>query len=82
VFDWAQFQVARAVVKLHLPLDHDGHPPSYAVITLGKVHEIRIPRRSKGPCARWESLTGTDRTDRGLTGEKRIVTREKIHPRA
>ena len=36
-------------VKLHLLLDHDGHLPSYAVITPGKVHEIRIARQMKLP---------------------------------
>jgi Transposase DDE domain len=40
MFDWAKFRL-----KLHLLLDHDGYLPSYAVITEGKKHEIRVARQ-------------------------------------
>ena len=29
-------------MKLHLLLDHDGYLPSFAVITEGKTHEVRV----------------------------------------
>jgi hypothetical protein len=44
VFDWAQFRTTKGAVKLHLLLDHDGYLPCYAVITEGKVHEIKVAR--------------------------------------
>ena len=47
MFDWAHFQRAKGAVKLHLVLDHDGYLPSYAVITTGKTHEIRVARRTQ-----------------------------------
>ena len=31
-------------MKLHLLLDHDGYLPSFAVLTEGKTHEIRVAR--------------------------------------
>jgi hypothetical protein len=43
--DWAKFRLTKGVVKLHLLLDHDGFLPSFAVITEGKKHEIRVARR-------------------------------------
>jgi Transposase DDE domain/Domain of unknown function (DUF4372) len=45
MFDWAHFQRAKGAVKLHLVLDHEGYLPSYAVITTGKTHEIKVARR-------------------------------------
>ncbi len=45
VSDWAQFRRTKGAVKLHLLLDHNGHLPSYAVITPGKTHEIRVARQ-------------------------------------
>src|SRR5436189_5634847 len=45
VFDWAQYQRTKGAVKLHLLLDHEGHLPSFAVITEGKQHEIRVARQ-------------------------------------
>jgi hypothetical protein len=44
VFDWAQFRTTKGAVKLHLLLDHDGYLPCYAVITEGKVHEIKVAK--------------------------------------
>ncbi len=32
-------------MKLHLLLDHDGDLPSFAVITEGKKHEVRVARQ-------------------------------------
>ena len=49
LFDWARFQATKGAVKLHLLLDHDGYLPSYAVISEGKVHEIRLARQLRLP---------------------------------
>jgi DDE family transposase/uncharacterized protein DUF4372 len=45
MFDWAKFRLTKGAVKLHLLLDHDGYLPSYAVITEGKKHEVRVARQ-------------------------------------
>lgn len=47
MFDWAKFRLTKGAVKLHLLLDHDGYLPSYAVITEGKKHEIRVARQMR-----------------------------------
>ena len=45
MFDWAKFRRTKGAVKLHLLLDHDGYLPSFAVITEGKKHEVRVARQ-------------------------------------
>jgi len=45
LFDWAKFRRTKGAVKLHLLLDHDGYLPSFAVITEGKRHDIRVVHR-------------------------------------
>jgi IS4 transposase len=47
MFDWAKFRLTKGAVKLHLLLDHDGYLPSYAVITEGKQHEVRVARQMR-----------------------------------
>ena len=44
IFDWAHFQRAKAAVKVHMLLDHDGYLPKFAVITTGKTHDITVAR--------------------------------------
>jgi hypothetical protein len=44
LFDWAKFRRTKGAIKLHLLLDHDGDLPSFAVVTEGKVHAIRVAR--------------------------------------
>jgi hypothetical protein len=44
LFDWACFRRTKGAVKLHLLLDHDGYLPSFAVITEGKVADVKIAR--------------------------------------
>jgi len=44
MFDWAKFRRTKGAIKLHLLLDHDGYLPSFAVVTEGNVHEIRVAR--------------------------------------
>jgi hypothetical protein len=45
MFDWAKFRRTKGAVKLHLLLDHDGYLPSFAVISEGKTHELRVARQ-------------------------------------
>jgi hypothetical protein len=44
VFDWARFRRKKGAVKLHLMLNHQGCLPSWALITDGKVHDIKAAR--------------------------------------
>ena len=44
MFDWAKFRRTKGAIKLHLLLDHDSYLPSFAVVTEGKTHEIRVAR--------------------------------------
>jgi hypothetical protein len=44
LYDWAHFRRTKGAVKLHLLLDHDGYLPSFAVLTEGRTHEIRVAR--------------------------------------
>jgi hypothetical protein len=47
MYDWAKFRRTKGAVKLHLLLDHDGYLPSFAVITPGKTHEIKVARQMR-----------------------------------
>ena len=47
MFNWAKFRRTKGAVKLHLLLDHDGYLPSFAVITEGKKHEVRVARQMR-----------------------------------
>ena len=42
LFDWAKFRRTKGAIKLHLLLAHDGYLPSYAVITEGKVSDVKV----------------------------------------
>ncbi len=44
MYDWAAFRRTKGAIKLHMLLDHDGHLPTFAHITEGKAHEIKIAR--------------------------------------
>ena len=45
LFDWAQFRRPKGAVKRDLLLDHDGYLPSFALITNGKISDIKTARR-------------------------------------
>ena len=47
LFDWAKFRRTRAAIKLHLVLDHDGYLPSFALITEGRVSDVKIAHHLK-----------------------------------
>lgn len=49
MFDWAKYIKTKGAVKLHLLLDHDGHLPTWALLTEGKVHEVRVARLLRLP---------------------------------
>lgn len=50
LFDWAKFRRTKGAIKLHLLLDHDGYLPSFAVITEGKMADVRVvPQFSFAP---------------------------------
>lgn len=44
MFDWAKYRKTKGAVKLHLLLDHDGYLPTFAHITEGKVHEVKVAK--------------------------------------
>ena len=49
VFDWAKYRTAKGAVKIHMLLDHDGLLPEYALITEGKVADIKVARKLQFP---------------------------------
>jgi hypothetical protein len=42
LFDWARFRQTKGAVKLHLLLDHEGYLPTFAHITDGKTHDVKV----------------------------------------
>jgi len=42
LFDWAKFRRTKGAIKLHLLLDHDGYLPTFAIVTEGKVADIKV----------------------------------------
>ncbi len=40
-YDWAKFRRKKGAIKLHLRLDHDGYLPDFAVVTEGRVSDIK-----------------------------------------
>ena len=42
LYDWAKFRKAKGAVKLHVKLNHAGYLPSFAVMTCGNVHELKV----------------------------------------
>ena len=45
LFPWAKFRRTKGAVKLHLLLDHDGYLPTFACISEGKKHDVRVARQ-------------------------------------
>jgi hypothetical protein len=44
MFDWARYKQTKGALKLHLLLDHAGCLPTFALLTDGKTHEVRVAR--------------------------------------
>jgi len=42
LFDWAKFRTKKGAIKLHAVLDYDTGLPSYAAITDGKKHDVKV----------------------------------------
>jgi Domain of unknown function (DUF4372)/Transposase DDE domain len=42
MFDWAKFRRTKGAIKLHLLLDHDGYLPCFAIITEGKISDVKV----------------------------------------
>ncbi len=42
MFDWAKFRRTKGAIKLHLLLDHDGYLPCFAIVTEGKVSDVKV----------------------------------------
>jgi IS4 transposase len=49
LFDWARFIKAKGAIKIHLLLDHEGYLPTYAVITDGRVNDVRVAQSLEFP---------------------------------
>jgi hypothetical protein len=47
MFDWAKYKQTKGAVKLHLLLDHAGYLPTFALLTDGQTHEVRVARTLK-----------------------------------
>jgi len=45
MFDWAHFRRTKGAIKLHLLLDHDGYLPCFALITEGRVSDVKVARQ-------------------------------------
>ena len=44
IYDWAKYKRTKGAVKLHLVLDNEGYLPCFAVITEGKIPDVRVGR--------------------------------------
>lgn len=44
MYDWARFRRRKGAVKLHLMLNHQGCLPKWALVTDGKVSDVRVAR--------------------------------------
>jgi len=44
IFNWAHFRRTKGAIKLHLLLDHDGYLPEFAVLSEGKVADVKVAR--------------------------------------
>ena len=42
MYDWAKFRRRKGAVTLHLVLDHDAYLSSFAVITEGRVSDVKV----------------------------------------
>ncbi len=42
LYDWAKFRTTKGAVKLHIKLNHSGYLPTFAVMTCGNVHELKV----------------------------------------
>jgi hypothetical protein len=85
LFPWASFRRAKAGLKLHTLLDHDGYLPAFVAITPAREHEVKKARALNLPKGSIvvEDLGYTDYAWYGhLTAQKIFfVTRQKRNAR-
>lgn len=58
LFDWARFKTRKGAIKLHAVMDYDTGLPSYAVLTDGKIHDVKAAQNTSFPS---ESVLVIDR---------------------
>jgi len=49
LFNWAKFVQTKGAIKLHLLLDHEGYLPIFALITDGRVNDVRVAQKLHFP---------------------------------
>ena len=49
LFDWAKFRTKKGALKLHAVVDYDTGLPSYACMTDGKKHDVRVAKHTVFP---------------------------------
>ena len=49
LFDWAKYRTHKGAIKLHAVLDYDTGLPSYAVITEGRKHDVKVAKQTAFP---------------------------------
>ncbi len=49
LFDWAKFRKKKGAIKLHTVLDYDTGLPCYAVLTDGRVHDVKEAQNAVFP---------------------------------
>lgn len=49
LFDWAKFRTKKGALKLHAVLDYDTGLPSYACMTDGKQHDVKVAKQTVFP---------------------------------
>jgi hypothetical protein len=60
VFDWAKFRKTKGALKIHCLLDHRGNIPSFAVVTEGRRHDVKVAKEVSLPLVP-DSILAVDR---------------------
>jgi len=45
MFDWARFRRAKGAINLHLMLNYQGYLPGWALITDGKINDVKVAQK-------------------------------------
>lgn len=60
LFEWAKFRKTKGALKIHCLLDHRGCIPSFAVITEGRRHDVKVAKEIDLPLVP-DSIIAVDR---------------------
>lgn len=60
VFDWAKYKKTKGALKIHCLLDHRGNIPSFAVVTEGRRHDVKVAKEVSLPLVP-DSILAVDR---------------------